>query len=467
MRVSRVKAALVALCVAPAIAAVLPTAALAIDSRITADALYSQANSYPNGTRVGTGQCFSFGTEVFRIVAENAGSPARIGNAGNGVNSSGGGYGYYGCYQQAGGVEVSQAEARSGDYIQIYDSTNPWNAQPTVQGGYSVHTAIIQDNLGGGVFNVIDENYVPLAVARHRFTPANHIASCGGAPWTVAYWRIGSVGAPPPPPPPPTLSSRNLLLNASFENSAGGWAPIHNGGQVWHVPYRNAARSHDGGGFLEMNTSVQGGSVYQDVAVATTVGDSYTFSAWMRSPSGKRISGSLALWGMGGTQENGSTSFTVGPQWTLISVPLDVAQAGHTQLRAQVYMSTPGANYNIDGATFVRGNAAPAPIVASVSNPVAPKTMSRKKAKKVYVTLTPQCSPGGYPVRIYKYRRVSGKWKAKGYVKAKAADYSTLTRCTAIVKLTTKGRWRLRAYAPETSAYVGGWSSGYRYVTVK
>ena len=200
MRLSRVKIGFVAILGVVAVMAALPTAAMAIDSRITTTALYNQANSYPNGTTVGDGQCFDFGYQVFKAVAQSVGSSALIGNAGDG-NQADGGYGYYGCYLHAGGVEVSQDEAQRGDYIQIYDSADPWNYEPTVPGGLSVHTAIIQDNLGGGVFNVIDENYTPLTVDRHQFTPAKHIASCGGFPWTVAYWRLGTVDSPPPAAP--------------------------------------------------------------------------------------------------------------------------------------------------------------------------------------------------------------------------------------------------------------------------
>jgi hypothetical protein len=85
----------------------------------------------------------------------------------------------------------------------------------------------------------------------------------------------------------------------------------------------------------------------------------------------------------------------------------------------------------------------------------------------VYASLKPRHAAGSSPVRIYTYRYVSGHWKAYGSVSAKAADYLTYTRCSAQVKLATKGAWRLRAFAPADSAHLAAWSSGYRYVTVK
>ena len=104
----------------------------------------------------------------------------------------------------------------------------------------------------------------------------------------------------------------------------------------------------------------------------------------------------------------------------------------------------------------------------NLSNPIAPATMYRRRAKKVYGYLRPQHTAGSYPVRIYKYRRVSGRWKKYGYVRAKASDFdSDTTKYSVSMKLPYKGRWRLRAYAPADSGHVSRWSSKYDYVTVK
>jgi hypothetical protein len=100
-------------------------------------------------------------------------------------------------------------------------------------------------------------------------------------------------------------------------------------------------------------------------------------------------------------------------------------------------------------------------------NTVAPSSMSRTKSYTVYALLKPRHTSGTSPVRIYKYRYVSGKWKSYGYVTAKAANYSTYSKCSVKLKLTTKGKWRLRAYAPADSGHAAAWSSGYDYVTVK
>jgi hypothetical protein len=104
---------------------------------------------------------------------------------------------------------------------------------------------------------------------------------------------------------------------------------------------------------------------------------------------------------------------------------------------------------------------------AWVGNPAAPSKMSRKKSYTVSGFLKPKHSVGSYPVRIHKYRKVGSKWISMGYVKARAANYSSYTKYSTKVKLTKKGKWRLRAYAPADAGHAASWSSGYDYVTVK
>ena len=103
----------------------------------------------------------------------------------------------------------------------------------------------------------------------------------------------------------------------------------------------------------------------------------------------------------------------------------------------------------------------------TVGNPVAPKTMSRSRSSIVTCTVKPRHTAGTFPVRIYKYRSVAGKWRSYGYVKAKASDYRTYTRCSCKVKLPSKGTWRLRALAQADTYHKATWSRGYDYVIVR
>lgn len=76
--------------------------------------------------------------------------------------------------------------------------------------------------------------------------------------------------------------------------------------------------------------------------------------------------------------------------------------------------------------------------------------------------LKPRHAAGTYPVSIECQRYVSGKWVTKQTVKAKAANYSTYTKCSARAQLGTKGSWRIRAVHAQDSLSaktLGAWRS--------
>ncbi len=129
-----------------------------------------------------------------------------------------------------------------------------------------------------------------------------------------------------------------------------------------------------------------------------------------------------------------------------------------------VYRATWSGDAGHEGAS---GSSVTVVCKPSVGNPIAPSRMYRNRTKTVYGYLKPRHTAGSYPVRIYKYRYVSGKWKSYGYVKAKASNYSSYTKYSGSVKLAYRGKWRLRAYAPADSGHPSAWSSGFDYVTVK
>ena len=104
---------------------------------------------------------------------------------------------------------------------------------------------------------------------------------------------------------------------------------------------------------------------------------------------------------------------------------------------------------------------------AFVSTPVAPATMSRAKAAAVYGFLKPRYVAGTYPVRVYLWRLVAGKWKAYGFANAKSSNYSSYTKYVASVKFAYAGKWRVRAYHAADARYAESWSTGYDVVTVK
>lgn len=98
---------------------------------------------------------------------------------------------------------------------------------------------------------------------------------------------------------------------------------------------------------------------------------------------------------------------------------------------------------------------------------VAPRAASRSKYFKVYGSLRPRHMPGTYPVRVYRWRYVSGRWKSYGYVLAKASDYSSYSRYKRSIRLPYKGRWKLRAYAPRDAGHSATWSPRYDYISIR
>jgi hypothetical protein len=107
-----------------------PRAAGAQTGSPIADAALARLDTYG-------GQCWTF---MQQVVAEATGRHV--------------GPGYRQGYFDAGAIEVSASEATAGDIIQIASDaeSGSWASYP------GLHTAIILENLGGGVFNAIDSN---------------------------------------------------------------------------------------------------------------------------------------------------------------------------------------------------------------------------------------------------------------------------------------------------------------------
>jgi len=163
---------------------------------------------------VGThgGQCWTF---MQQVVAEATGIQV--------------GFGYREGYFAAGAVEVSADEATAGDIIQIASDASSGGSYP------GLHTAIILENLGGGVFNAVDsnQNWDEMVQLRPNYNPYEAAARYG---LDVHIYRIPGGSA----------------ANSSIQVSAP--APIATGA---------SARVDTGGGCLNLRTqpSLNGGRI--------------------------------------------------------------------------------------------------------------------------------------------------------------------------------------------------------------
>ncbi len=136
------------------------------------------------------GQCWTF---MRNVVAEATGRQV--------------GFDYRQGFFEAGAVEVSAEEALAGDIIQIASDANtaPWASYP------GLHTAIIMENLGGGVFNAIDsnQNWDEWVRLRPNYNPYAAAARYG---LQVHIYRI------------PGGSASDAAIPASVATDSGEWA---------------------------------------------------------------------------------------------------------------------------------------------------------------------------------------------------------------------------------------------------
>lgn len=100
---------------------------------------------------------------------------------------------------------------------------------------------------------------------------------------------------------------------------------------------------------------------------------------------------------------------------------------------------------------------------ASLGTPVAPTGIRRGTYFTCYGGLKPRHTAGATVVRIYRQQYVRGRWVSRGYVNAKAVNYSSYSKYSARVRLEFIGKWRVRAYhADSTHAPTySGWRTVY------
>src|ERR1700674_4998580 len=151
----------------------------------------------------------------------------------------------------------------------------------------------------------------------------------------------------------------NMLYNASFDSGMGvnGWTKEdpNPGVETWSIPSGGA---RDGGCYLAAWTNNASGghrSVLQTINMSVPVGQSHTFSVWVKTATPANVG--VDLWAQGGGSTEGTYAATapvaVNGTWTLLQSGLTVASPGHTSLLVQLVMYSANVEYDFDGAALV------------------------------------------------------------------------------------------------------------------
>jgi hypothetical protein len=135
------------------------------------------------------------------------------------------------------------------------------------------------------------------------------------------------------------------LLNSSFDDpTVDPWVQ-GNGNAVTFVQQSGteAIPAHGGSQYLVVQTAKPSGSVRQDIARSSAIGDTYTVSAWVRSGvPGTPVQGQVAIAAIGGVNESQRAPFVAGDEWQQISATLTMKKKGHYVIRAALYLDTAG-----------------------------------------------------------------------------------------------------------------------------
>ena len=150
------------------------------------------------------------------------------------------------------------------------------------------------------------------------------------------FWRIFSdwFGSP-----------GNLIGNGSFESGAVSWAVT---GTVDRQAV-NSATAAAGSKVLRANARAAGASFHQTTARTVKIGNSFEGSLSVRTVS---ATGSakvkLVVWALGGTAESAVTTATVGSTWSELTANVLVKKAGHSAVRVELFIDTPGVLLELD-----------------------------------------------------------------------------------------------------------------------
>ena len=145
--------------------------------------------------------------------------------------------------------------------------------------------------------------------------------------------------------------ARSFVQSGSFEGTDAGWLTFGPTNIALNDTRNGApATAQDGYGYLSVNTSASGGSVYQDVPVGLAAGTTAVATVWLSSQSGN-ASGVVCVWGLGPNTNNCNPYAVTAAGYTAVQIVYDPQQNTST-LRLQVYPTPNGGTTDIDTASL-------------------------------------------------------------------------------------------------------------------
>jgi len=145
------------------------------------------------------------------------------------------------------------------------------------------------------------------------------------------------------------VTDPNLLSNGSFEGAAQSPGPTAgwqlNGGAA--AAYKGSAE--DASFFADFVPSVVNGSIYQDVPVSASAGQSFQVTIWIRAGVGT-VTAAVAVWGNLNGTGSALRTITAGAGWQRVSMVMSVRGATNA-VRVQIY-GNPGSHINLDNAVL-------------------------------------------------------------------------------------------------------------------
>jgi hypothetical protein len=102
-----------------------------------------------------------------------------------------------------------------------------------------------------------------------------------------------------------------------------------------------------------LKNTATGAYIGQLVSRSVKSNTAYTFGVWVRSPDAEPYSGHIRIAATGGTTETMTTDFTVGSEWTYVTVTLDVLLNKHSKVRVYIHPDEVGRTLYYDGPTLM------------------------------------------------------------------------------------------------------------------